>query len=143
MTTTNSDGFPATVTLHSIAISVADLGRSIEWWKRVFGFDLVVRTHFEAVNAEVAVIQGAGFRLELLQVLGRHRIPDLFAEPAAHLLAIGTKALVLQTDDLPATTRELDTKGVTILWRELDLGTGPSTAIRDNDGNLINIFQRL
>ncbi|MFJ4756988.1 VOC family protein [Streptomyces sp. NPDC088763] len=37
------------------------------------------------------------------------------------------------------TFREL---GVTTVWEQMDLGDGSiSTAIRDSDGNLINVFQ--
>jgi hypothetical protein len=46
-------------------------------------------------------------------------------------------------DDLSAATAELEERDVTIVWREKELAPGwRSTAIRDMDGNLINVFQR-
>jgi hypothetical protein len=47
-------------------------------------------------------------------------------------------------NDLHQATVELEEKGVTFAWKEVDLsGQGNfSTMIRDNDGNFINIFQK-
>ena len=130
------------VQLQSIAISVEDLDRAIDWWHRIFGFQVVTRTHLEALGADVAIIQGLDFRLELIQVPHAQRFDALFAAPPAHLLAIGAKALVLETSDLSALTRTLEEYGVTFLWQELALEIGVATAIRDSEGNLINIFQK-
>jgi catechol 2,3-dioxygenase-like lactoylglutathione lyase family enzyme len=133
----------ATTRLLSIAITVEDLDRAVRWWERVFGFEVVARTRFEAVGADVALIKGLGFQLELLQVPERYRIAALTAKPPGHLLPIGNKSLVLETDDLKATSRALEEHGVTFIWRERDFGVlGHATAIRDSEGNLINIFQR-
>jgi predicted enzyme related to lactoylglutathione lyase len=46
-------------------------------------------------------------------------------------------------DDLSVATAEFEQRGVTVVWREKELAPGwRSTAIRDMDGNLINVFQR-
>ncbi|MEU1414861.1 VOC family protein [Streptomyces sp. NPDC005731] len=128
--------------LHNVTISVSDLEASITWWNRVFGLSLLAKSRFDAIGADVAFLEGSGFRLELLQPADGIRIPELTAEPPAHVRPIGNKALVFRVEDLGSVTQTFRDLGVTIVWEQMDLGDGSiSTAIRDNDGNLINVFQ--
>ncbi|MCD0486009.1 VOC family protein [Streptacidiphilus sp. ASG 303] len=140
MTTTDQPRF--SYSLHNVTTTVSDLDASIAWWNRVFGLTLLAKSRFDAIGADVAFLQGPGFRLELLQPADGFRIPELTAEPPAHIRPIGTKALVFRVEDLGSATEVLREQGVTILWERMDLGDGSvSTAIRDNDGNFINIFE--
>ncbi|MFH9826428.1 VOC family protein [Streptomyces bobili] len=133
---------PFSYTLHNITTTVSDLEASIAWWGRVFGLKLLARSRFEAIGADVAFLEGPGFQLELLQSADGIRIPELAAEPPAHVRPIGAKALVFRVEDLAAVTKTFQDLGVTIVWDQLDLGDGSiSTAIRDDDGNFINVFQ--
>lgn len=133
---------PFAYALHNVTTTVSDLDASIDWWRRVFGLTLLTRTRFDAIGADVAFLQGPGFQLELLQAADGLRLPELTAEPPAHIRPIGNKALVFRVDDLAHVTQVLHDLDVTIVWDQLDLGDGTvSTAIRDNDGNFINIFQ--
>jgi len=133
---------PFAYTLDNITTTVSDLDASVAWWRRVFGLTLLNRTRFGAIGAEVAFLQGPGFRLELLQAADGLRLPELTADPPAHIRPIGNKALVFRVEDLAWATQVLRDLDVTIVWDRLDLGDGSiSTAIRDNDGNFINIFQ--
>jgi hypothetical protein len=71
------------------------------------------------------------------------RLDPLFADPPRHLLPVGNKFLVLQVDDLARASAELAERSVTFVWREKEKAPGfPATAIRDFDGNLINIMAR-
>jgi catechol 2,3-dioxygenase-like lactoylglutathione lyase family enzyme len=140
-----SGGGLTSLTLHNLATVVADLDAACEWYERVLGFSCELRT--EIAEGDVAVLAGAGMRLELLTPSRMEepptRLDPLFADPPGHLLAIGNKFLVFEVDDLARATSELADLEVTILWREKELAPGwVSTAIRDCDGNLINIFQR-
>lgn len=80
----------------------------------------------------------------MLQVDGGYRIEAIFAVPPDHLLPIGNKTLILKVPDLSLATRELEEKGVTFEWKEMDLsGNGiRNTMIRDIDENFISIFQK-
>jgi len=134
----------ASLRLHNLAVTVTDLDASIKWYQRVLGFACETRT--EIAEGEVAVLGGAEVRIELL--MASHlaeqpvRLEQLFAEPPGHLLVIGNKFVVFEVDDLARASAELDHLSVTILWREKELAPGfVATAIRDLDGNLINIFQ--
>ena len=133
------------LTLHNLASVVSDLDRALGWYSEVLGFELESRVPIP--EGEVAVMTGAGTRLELLCASAMKeagvRLPELFAEPPAHTFIVGNKFLVFQVDDLARASAELEAKGVTFLWREKELAPGwVATAIRDFDQNLINIFQR-
>src|SRR5882762_1058651 len=130
--------------LHNPGITVAHLDASIRWYQRVLGF--VCEARADIAEGEVAVLGGAGVRIERL--MASHmaerpvRLEQLFAEPPAHLLVIGNKFVVFEVDDLARASAELEHLSVTILWRDKELAPGfVATAIRDLDGNLINIFQ--
>jgi catechol 2,3-dioxygenase-like lactoylglutathione lyase family enzyme len=133
------------LSLNNVAVSVSDIDRSVEWYKRVLGFKLASRTTFPPVSAEVAFLSRPGFSLELLQVPNNIKISEVYASPPAHLRPLGYKAIVFDVDNLKAASEELKTMDVTIVWSQqvIDPSTGlTSTLIRDPDGNLINIFQR-
>ncbi|MEU8837081.1 hypothetical protein [Streptomyces sp900116325] len=99
-------------------------------------------SRFDAIGADVAFVQGPDLRLELLQPADGFWVPELTAEPPAHIRPIGNKALVFPAEDLGSVTQTFRELGVTIVWEQLDLGEGSiSTAIRDHDGNLINVLQ--
>ncbi|OMQ07986.1 VOC family protein [[Flexibacter] sp. ATCC 35103] len=131
--------------LFNVAFTVTDLDKSINWYSNVFGFKLLSRSTFKipAGDAEAAIIEGNGLKLELLHVPDGQRIEALFAAPPAHLVPIGNKSLVLQVDDLAQASRELEAKGVEFVWREQNLIEGQMlcSMIKDIDGNKINIFQ--
>ena len=140
----NKDGLES-FSLFNVAFTVADLDKSIDWYSTVFGFKLLSRSTFKipAGDAEAAIIEGNGLKLELLHVPDGQRIEALFAAPPAHLVPIGNKSIVLQVDDLAQASKELEAKGVQFVWREQNLIEGGMlcSMIKDIDGNKINIFQ--
>ena len=132
------------LSLHNLAFTVTDIEKTIHWYETILGFKVLSRTAFPAISAQVAFIQASNIRLEVLQAKDGFRLEELFADAPNHLLPIGNKTLVLQVNDLHTATLELEEKGVTFAWKEVDLtGNGTfSTMIRDIDGNFINIFER-
>ena len=141
----NSANGLQSLSLHNLAFTVSDVEKAIQWYRDTLGFEVLRREIFTALgDAEIAFLQKSDIRLEILRVKDGFRINEMFAEAPAHLLPIGNKSLVLQVNDLHATTLELESKGVTFVWKEMNLTKEgmPSTMIRDMDGNFINIFQR-
>jgi catechol 2,3-dioxygenase-like lactoylglutathione lyase family enzyme len=135
----------ASASFYTVATVVSDLDEAIDWYGRVLGFEEQARGPI--AEGEVALLRGGGgATLELLECRLPEptvRLAELFAEPPLHVLPVGNKFLVFQVDDLAAASADLEHLGVTILWREKELAPGwRSTAIRDMDGNLVNIFQR-
>ena len=123
----------------NVAISVADLDRVAAWYQEVLGFKQVGSGEFPTAVARFVFLEGKGMRIELISTgkAALTRLPD----PPAHLETTGFKAIVLRTDDLSLATRELENKGVTLVWRELQLTNDiAATLIRDPEGNFINVF---
>lgn len=141
----NSANGLQSLSLHNLAFTVSDVEKATEWYRDSLGFEVLRREIFTALgDAEIAFLKKSDIRLEMLRVKDGFRINELFAEAPAHLLPIGNKSLVLQVNDLHVATLELEAKGVTFVWKEMNLTEDgmPSTMIRDMDGNFINIFQR-
>ncbi|MBT2560643.1 VOC family protein [Pedobacter sp. ISL-68] len=130
--------------LFGMAISVQNLEESIKWYHDVLGFKLVERSEYPIIHAKTAFVEGAGIRLELLEVEESFRLPELFADPPKHMQLIGNKALILYVDNLTAITKELEKKKVAFAFKEAQLNNKglKSTIIRDPDGNFISIFSK-
>jgi glyoxylase I family protein len=127
--------------LNNFALAVGDLERMVTWYVEVLGFEVKERDRFDAVGADYAMLDGTGFRLELISRPGTPKKPADRTQPPSHLDVLGWKAMVLETTDLAATTAALSEHGVDIVWAELDLSPDTqSTMIRDPEGNMINIF---
>jgi catechol 2,3-dioxygenase-like lactoylglutathione lyase family enzyme len=129
---------------NNVAISVANIDESADWYVRVFGFKLISRTYFEPVSAEVAFLARDDIRIELLQVEGAGRVEQLYDNPPVHLKTLGIKAIVFDVPDLPAFSEFLANNDVTVIWANQVLNEEglKSTLLRDLDGNLINVFGR-
>ena len=121
-----------------VAIAVEDLDRAVAWWAEIFGSTMLARTRVEEMEADLAWVQGPGLKLELIQAGDMLTVPELQVNSPADRRVIGAKAITLETDDVPALLDELESKGVTIVWRDLH-GTG---GIHDSEGNLMTIFPR-
>lgn len=92
----------------------------------------------EEMDAELAWLQWPGIKLELLQAGTMVTVPALQVDSPQDPRVIGSKAITLETDDVQALLDELESKGVKIIWRDLQ-GTG---GIHDSEGNLMTIFPR-
>ncbi|HTL07098.1 MAG TPA: VOC family protein [Chitinophagaceae bacterium] len=136
----------ASLALYDFAFTVGDLGASVEWYTRVLNFTLISESTFDIPgnHASVAIMHGAGIKLELLHIPGGKRIEELFAPVPLHLVVIGNKAVVFQVEDIKIASEELAAKGANFLWRERYLAGDKMlcSMIEDIDGNKINIFQK-
>ncbi|MGF6757635.1 VOC family protein [Paraburkholderia sp. GAS42] len=127
--------------LHNFALAVRDLNAMIAWYETVLGFVVSERGRFDAVNAAYAMVEAGGMRIELVSRAGEMRRPVDRTAPPDHLNVPGWKALVLETEDLTATTAALVQHNVEIVWADQQLSEHlRSTMIRDPEGNMINIF---
>ena len=54
---------------HHVGVSVPDLEASVEWYRRVLGFELARRLRIESIPADVAILKhgNAGNLIEFLQ----------------------------------------------------------------------------
>lgn len=133
------------ISLYNVAFTVTDIEKSIEWYKNVLGFELKNKSTFTLPtgSANAAILALGDLKLELLQVPGGKKIPEMFAAVPLHLIPIGNKAIVFQVTDLKLATKQLEEKEVKFVWKEQYLAGDKmlSTMIEDVDGNKINIFQ--
>lgn len=130
------------LTFNNIALAVEDVEGMADWYCRVLGLSRGARGRFDAVGADFMMLDGADFRLELVS-RGRPGVWPDRTPPPEHLDVLGYKALVLDSDDLGATTLALIKSGVDIVWADRELAPDRrSTMIRDPEGNLVNIFGR-
>jgi catechol 2,3-dioxygenase-like lactoylglutathione lyase family enzyme len=129
---------------NNFAVAVADLERAIAWYGDVLGFTVAERGRFDAVNADYAMIDGAGIRIELVSREGGEVTPVDRTAPPHHLDVLGWKALVLEVDDLTAATVRFAAKGAEMLWADMLISPDRrGTMLRDPEGNLVHIFSPL
>lgn len=125
---------------HHVGVSVPDMDAAIDWYRRMLGFDLEMRTFIEIIPAEVAFIRRGDFRIELFQVAGAAPLPAERREPNLDVRTHGNKHLCLAVQDVPVAVQGLREKGADIVFEKVVQGT-PMAFIRDNSGNLIELIQ--
>lgn len=129
--------------LNNIALAVGNLDMMVDWYSTALGLNVAERGHFDAVGADYAMLDGAGFRIELVSRIGTARRNADRTVPPGHLDLLGWKALVLECNDLSGATAGLIEHRAEIVWSEVQLSPSlRSTMIRDPEGNLINIVSQ-
>jgi methylmalonyl-CoA/ethylmalonyl-CoA epimerase len=128
------------VSLHHSAISVPDLEESIRWYEEKFGFSVIDRSVIPGLNVKVSHMQGVGFVLEIFEAEGAAPLPEDRRHPNRDLLTHGHKHFSVGVKDARKAAEELEAMGVEIVMvAEVDGTYG--VFVRDNSGNLIEVFQ--
>jgi catechol 2,3-dioxygenase-like lactoylglutathione lyase family enzyme len=120
---------------------VGDIAAMTRWYCDVLGFAQVHAGRMEQLEAEFAILEGHGLRLELGKRLGGEpqRAPELSSP--AFMDQLGWKVLTFHTDDLRALDEHLSAHAVETLWAARELAPNiRSSLFRDPEGNLINVF---
>jgi catechol 2,3-dioxygenase-like lactoylglutathione lyase family enzyme len=126
--------------LNHCAISVPNLEESITWYAEKFGFTAIDRSKIPGVNIKVAHMQGGGFILEIFEAEGAALLPEDRRYPNRDLMTHGHKHFSVAVKDARKASKELEAMGVEIaMVAEVDGTYG--VFIRDNSGNLIEVFQ--
>lgn len=124
------------------AISVTDLEKSIEFYKKSFGFELVSRAKKPALKVNVALMELGDYMLEMFQPYEPRPMPESESDIGSSLQAIGTKHLCLAVDDIAMAYEALRQNRVEF---ETDITQGTTSSFffcKDPDGILIEIIQR-
>jgi catechol 2,3-dioxygenase-like lactoylglutathione lyase family enzyme len=120
------------------ALSVSDVAASTRWYTEKFGLRVTQQTAKSPGNVGVAILEGGGLIVELLQIDGA-------AAPgkAANMVHGFFKAGII-VDDLNGALAKLKARDVEIAY-----GPYPASAtqranaiVKDNAGNLIQLFGR-
>jgi methylmalonyl-CoA/ethylmalonyl-CoA epimerase len=126
---------------HHAGVSVPDLESSIAWYKTMLGFDLERRDSLRPLKAKVAFLRRGDMAIELFEVPGAAPLPEDRRFPNKDLLTHGNKHIAFALKDVRATAEELKRRGADVVF-VLDIGGGTVAFIRDNSGNLIELFQQ-
>lgn len=131
----------ANLAFHHAAISVPDLEQAIDWYGRVLGFAVEHRFSIAAANAEAAMLQRDGLRVEIFEVAGAAALPEDRRSPHTDLLTHGHKHVAFQVPDSDRILESFQRSGidVALVVRE---AFGTACFIRDCAGNLIEFVQR-
>lgn len=128
---------------HHCGISVADLEATIAWYGEMLGFSLEKRVAVDGLPAKIAFIKNGGFRLELFEIPGARPLPEERRYPNQDLMTHGTKHMAYQVPDTRGLVEELKRKGVDVAMEAQIIDNTVMAFIRDNTGNLIELFQPL
>lgn len=126
--------------VNHFAISVPNLEETIAWYEKVFGFKVFDRSEIPGVGIKVCHMLGTGLILEIFEAPGAAPLPEDRKVPNRDLMTHGNKHISFGVPDGPQAKAELEALGVEIVMvAEVDNTYG--LFIRDNSGNLIEIFE--
>ena len=136
-----ANGTPFTTSGAFVAVSVADLSASTQWYRDKLGLHVVLEPP-RTSDAAVAILEGGGLIVELLQHNGAQSLATAAPNVRENYRIHGIFKAGLIVDDFDRTISTLRSRGVQIAY-----GPFPKSAtqranaiIRDNAGNLIQFF---
>jgi len=132
---------PFELKYHHAGISVPDLEASIEWYETMLGFEVERCEPFPPLQGKVAFMRRGDMAFEIFEVPGAAPLPEDRRVPNKDLLTHGNKHVAFAVKDVRATVEVLKERGADIVF-VLDIGGGTVSFIRDNSGNLIELFQQ-
>ena len=133
--------------------TVANIDRSLAFWRDVLGFELSHRAHHTGELASevtgvpgaeisIAVLKAPGHRIELLEYLAPPDRRRVVARPCD----VGSVHVAFMIDDLDALLRTIAASGWSAAGQPQTLKTGPNAGrrvvyVRDPDGTTIELMQ--
>jgi methylmalonyl-CoA/ethylmalonyl-CoA epimerase len=129
--------------LDHVAVTVSDLDRSLEFYRRNFGFECRRVLPLRGTG-KVALLRGAGLTIEMFAPAGASPLPDDRKTPDADIRTVGVKHLALQVADASTASEFLKRNGVEFI-------SGVTVGVRgvrrffvkDPDGIAIEVSERL
>lgn len=136
---------PIEATPYFAAISVADVDASADWYRRVFGLEVVRRTDLSERGIRIRLLRSEHAFLELVEnaeARAAAEIDPAFEKP---YLVHGPFKLGFLVDQLEVTVERLKGLGVPLRGRVVTEADGSlrSVQIEDPDGNILQLFERL
>jgi methylmalonyl-CoA/ethylmalonyl-CoA epimerase len=125
---------------HHAGVSVPDLESSIAWYRTMLGFEVETRNNHPHPPAKVAFLRRGDLRIELFEVTGAAPLPEDRRIPDKDLCTHGNKHVAFAVKDVRVVVDDLTRQGADIVF-VLDIAHVTVAFIRDNAGNLIELFQ--
>lgn len=142
LATALDDGVGFEISHHHVAISVPNAEESVAWYRKMFGFEVVLRMNQGGDSGMVVVhIKRGNCYIELFQVAGAKPLPEYRRDPTADLRVHGFKHMAFQVSDVLAATKELKAKGAEIAMEPVDTPGVAFVFVRDNSGNTFELIQ--
>jgi len=131
--------------LHHVALSVADMDRSIEWYERVL--DANVRLSYQMPDHPVRIAfleLGGDIELELIEFEGSQAYPT-GSMPDEVVRTQGYAHIAFAVDDVVATTELLRRRGAGVAWEPRDWAESSlrTANLLDPDGNIVELVEPL
>jgi catechol 2,3-dioxygenase-like lactoylglutathione lyase family enzyme len=139
---------------HHTSFTVADLERSLAFFRDVLGLEVVfTREVRDDYLGRIVGLPGSVVKAALLRIPGTTHHLELFQylSPPGHAheprpCDPGSTHLALLTDDLPALYRDLRAKGAAFVSEPVPITAGPNRGgygvyLKDPNGILIELFQ--
>lgn len=128
------------IRLHHGAVSVPNLDESIDWYKKMLGFEVEQRFRIPGQPVEFAMLKRGDLRVELFGVENSKPMAASQREPNTAFLTQGSLHFAFAVPDVRSLADSLRAQGADIVWvREFEFGS--NAFIRDNAGNLIEFVQ--
>ena len=137
----NKIGFE--ISFHHVAISVADLDKSIAWYREMLGFTEVIRMEQGVTEDKMSIghIRRGNCYIELFQVEGSKPLPEYRRDPNADFKVQGLKHFALHVPNVQAAVKELKAKDVEIAFGPVETPEICFVFIRDNSGNAFELIE--
>ena len=130
-----------TKVLHT-GISTYDIQKSIEWYQKELGFELVEGPFYAPpLKAKLAFIEWNGYQIELFEYDEPKKIPEERLLPNTDLQTVGTKHVCFAIDSFDACKERFLEDGVEIV-HEVKMGQDKVMFIHDCNGVLIELIQK-
>lgn len=127
---------------HHVGISVPDAEASAAWYRKMLGFEVVLRMNEDAANKmKIVHIRRDNCYIELFEVEGARPLPEHRRDPNADFREHGLKHVAFEVPDVQAAVKELKAKGAEIAYGPVDTPGIAFVFIRDNAGNPFELIQ--
>ncbi|MBK6781574.1 MAG: VOC family protein [Gemmatimonadetes bacterium] len=133
------------------ALSVPDLAASVQWYRDIFGLNVVFEAAAPDSSTRVVLLAGRGLRVEFVWHRTARSLSSYAGAPTAPDQVFGPAKLGFFVADLDAALASLRRHGATIegLWLERPGHVPPEDTlwtrnilVRDNSGNYLQLFER-
>jgi len=128
------------LTLDHVALSVPDIGESIAWYQKMFGFK-EVRRGGQPNGMQTALIQRGDIRIELFQVPGAAPLPESRRDPSEDFRTHGLKHFAFRVKDVRGVLARLQANGVKVVFELRDYPGAAFAFVSDNAGNAVELIQ--
>jgi methylmalonyl-CoA/ethylmalonyl-CoA epimerase len=135
-----ADGAALAIKPHHTGISVPNLEESIDWYRRMLGFEVVRRVTPNAGIA-IALLKRDDCYIELFQVNGAQALPEYRRSPTADLAVHGIKHFAFEVADARAAAAALTARGADVVLAPIENTTEIFFFVADNSGNAFELIQ--